>query len=162
MDGKKAWVRIGVVILVLILAPAVYSASPKRDYQQTIAERDGNYVKYDNLIVYDEKTGLEWLMGPDRGITWESAGDWIKTLHGDGKKWRMPTVDELKTIYHKDRGTRNMTPLLATTGWFLWSGQKKSLYILIMDFKTGSQNEFWCYGSCNMSNFRAIAVRSAK
>ena len=37
----------------------------------------------------------------------------------------MPTRDELKTLYRKGAGTRNMTTLLKTTGWWIWSGETK-------------------------------------
>lgn len=172
---KIRLIQICVIILFLASAPAGYSGSGKTDpgtggtsgkavaeKTKAITGRDGTYVKYETGVVYDQKTGLEWVMGPDRGTDWESAAFWIDSLDTDGTGWRMPTMEELKTLYHKDRGTRNMTPLLPTTGWFLWSGQKKSLFILILDFKTGDQNEFWCYGSCNLSNFRAVAVRSVQ
>lgn len=37
----------------------------------------------------------------------------------------MPTTNELETLYQKGKGTRNMTPLLKTTGWWVWSGEEK-------------------------------------
>ena len=37
----------------------------------------------------------------------------------------MPTREELKTLYQKGAGSRNKTPLLETTGWWVWSGETK-------------------------------------
>ncbi len=37
----------------------------------------------------------------------------------------MPTRSELAKLYEKGKGNRNMTPLLKTTGWAVWSGEKK-------------------------------------
>lgn len=88
--------------------------------------RDGVYVAYANGIVKDTKTGLEWKAGPDKHTTWDQAGSWVQNLKLDGGGWRMPTADELKTLYKKGAGSRNMTPLLETTGWYVWSGETKS------------------------------------
>jgi len=33
-------------------------------------KRDGNFVAYDNGVVYDTRTGLEWFAGPDKDTNW--------------------------------------------------------------------------------------------
>jgi len=70
-------------------------------------------------IMKDPATGLEWVAGPDSDTTWDQARTWIKNLPDGG--WRMPALNELKTLYKEGVGTRNMTPLLKTTGWYVWS-----------------------------------------
>jgi hypothetical protein len=82
--------------------------------------RDGVYVAYANGVVMDKTTGFEWLVGPDKDTNWNQAKSWVQGL-GDG--WRMPTLDELAGLYKKGAGPRNMTPLLKTTGWWVWSGE---------------------------------------
>jgi len=36
----------------------------------------------------------------------------------------MPTIKELKTLYKKGKGPRNMPSGLKTSGWYIWSGEK--------------------------------------
>jgi hypothetical protein len=90
-----------------------------------VIKRDGIYVAYANGIVKDTNTGLEWKAGPDKTTTWNEARSWVQSLNLDGGGWRMPTMDELKDLYESGKGDRNMTPLLKTSGWFVWSGETK-------------------------------------
>jgi hypothetical protein len=46
--------------------------------------RDGVYVAYANGIVKDTKTGLEWVVGPDKDTNWEEAKSWVQNLNLDG------------------------------------------------------------------------------
>jgi uncharacterized caspase-like protein len=83
-----------------------------------VIKRDRIYVAYANGIVKDTNTGVEWKVGPDRNMTWDDARSWVQSL---GSDWRMPNLDELEGLYKKGTGLRNMTPLLKTTGWGVWS-----------------------------------------
>jgi hypothetical protein len=92
-------------------------------------ERDGQYIKYSNGIIYDEKTGLEWYSGIDKGMSWSEAKSWIESLSDrsfDGGGWRMPSKKELQGLYHYSEmgGTSYMTSLLvkAKDSW-VWSGE---------------------------------------
>ena len=119
---------------------------------------DAHYEKYANGIVYDTKTGLDWYADPDKDTTWNEAKRWVAGLSVDGGGWRMPTRKELRAIHKEGAGSRNMTPLLKTTGWYLWSGEtqgsKAAWYI---SFKGGL--EFWLFR--NYSPLcRVFAVRS--
>jgi hypothetical protein len=103
----------------------VASVPSKPSYSQpssnsNVIKRDGIYVAYANGIVKDTKTGLEWVAGPDEPTTFEEAKSWIQSLNIDGSGWRMPTEVELDALYKTGAGYRNMTPLLKTTGWFVW------------------------------------------
>lgn len=64
-------------------------------------------------------------MGPDRDTRWNKARAWVEGVKIAGGGWRMPTVDELKALYERGKGDRNMTPLLKTTGWWVWSRETK-------------------------------------
>ncbi len=90
-------------------------------------DRDGTLIAYATGVVYDKKTDLEWIAGPDRDTTWYEAESWVENLNVAGGGWRMPTTAELKSLYKKGAGSRNMTPLLKTTGWWVWSGETKGL-----------------------------------
>ncbi len=84
----------------------------------------------------------------------------MKNLNVAGVGWRMPTSDELKTLYKEGVGERNMTPLLKTTGWYLWSGETKgSASAWLFGFSNGYEswdNRF------NSNGRRGFAVRSRR
>jgi hypothetical protein len=125
---------------------------------QKEVDRDGVYVAYANGIVKDTKTGLEWKAGPDKDTNWDQARSWVQSLNLDGGGWRMPTTDELKTLYKQGAGERNMTPLLKTTGWYVWSSETKgSSEARFFLFHNGDSN--WHPRSSSYNN-RAFAVRS--
>ena len=81
------------------------------------------FITHDNGMVRDNKTGFEWVSGPDKDTSWDEAKSWVESLTVDGGGWRMPTIDELKTFYQEGVGTHNMTPLLKTTGGYVCSGE---------------------------------------
>jgi len=121
-------------------------------------DRDGVYVAYANGIVRDTKTGLEWKVGPDRDTDWNEARSWVQSLNIDGGGWRMPTMDELAGLYKNGLGDRNMTPLLKTTGWWVWSGEVEgSSDAWGFNFRNCSWG--W-YGRLYSIITRAFAVRS--
>jgi len=123
-----------------------------------VVGRDDTFIAYSNGVVKDTKKGLEWLAGPDMDMTCHEAKDWVKSLSVDGDCWRMPTLDELEAVYKSGKGTRNMTSLLKTTGWWVWSSELRYLPTLF-SFRYGK----WYRYNCNASgNSRAFAVRSCK
>jgi len=70
----------------------------------------------------------------------------------------MPTVDELENLYKKGAGDRNITSLLKTTGWYVWSGETKGSSHA-WDFYLFNGYRHW--RSRNRSNkLRVFAVRS--
>ncbi len=134
--------------------PTNCSASSSSD----IVRRDGVYVAYANGIVKDTKNGLEWKVGPDKNMNWEEAKSWVASLDLDGGGWRIPVIDELKTLYKKGVGSRNRTPLLKTTGWWVWSYEAgDSSKAMAFRFDDGPRP--WNGGSYS-EGARAIAVRS--
>jgi len=91
---------------------------------ESIIAQTGPYIAYANGIVKDTTTGLEWVAGPDKIMDLDDTKVWVQSLNIDGGGWRKPKISELKTLYRPGRGTRNMTPLLKTTGWWVWSTYK--------------------------------------
>lgn len=90
---------------------------------------------YAMTIIYDDDN-LEWVVGPDQDITRDEAKDWVDSL-GDG--WRMPTTDELKTLYQSGIGSRNIDPLFQTTGWFVWSDKIDGSSVFTVYFGSGDE-----------------------
>ncbi|MBC8427233.1 MAG: DUF1566 domain-containing protein [Deltaproteobacteria bacterium] len=113
-----------------------------------------------NGVVSDLRTGLQWKAGPDKNVNWNEARSWVRSLNLDGGGWRMPTTDELKTLYKQGAGKRNMTPLLKTTGWDVWSGETKgSSSAWAFHFRDGG-GRHWYFRNTPHLPGRAFAVRS--
>ena len=111
-------------------------------------------------IVKDTKTGLEWKVGPDKDTNWNEARSWVKNLKLKGGGWRMPTLVELKGLHQKGAGSMNMTPLLKTTGWQVWSNKlKDSSFAWGFYYVCGGKG--WD-GRTFPYDFRAFAVRSPR
>jgi hypothetical protein len=128
---------------------------------------DGRFEKLASGVVRDTKTGLDWYAGPDKNTGWDDAKQWITQLWIDGGGWRMPTLEELKGLYQKGAGSRNMTSLLETTGWQVWSGDSLSggvfssyNYQSFLDFDDGRKVEADARG-VGFSK-RVFAVRSRR
>ena len=62
-------------------------------------------MAYDNGIVRDTATGLEWVAGPDKDTPWEEAKTWVESLN-IGEGWRMPKMGELEGLYKQGSGER--------------------------------------------------------
>jgi len=126
-------------------------------------KRDGRFIAYDNGIVKDTRTRMEWLAGPDKPTNWYDAKGWIASIGVAGGGWRMPTRNELKMLYQEGVGTRNMTPLLKTTGWWVWSGESKAdepQMVWYFYFYTGIEN--WSLRAAPIDYSRGFAVRFGK
>ena len=120
---------------------------------------NGRFIAYDNGKVVDTKTSLEWIAGPDKGTSWDEAKSWVDNLSVAGGGWRMPTLKELESLYQKGTGKRNMTSLLKSTGWYVWSEEHVDLYAWYFDFKIGSDGRD--YPSSSLGS-RVFAVRSRR
>jgi len=87
---------------------------------------DGQYVAYSTGIVLDKKTGLEWFAGPDIDMDWKQASEWVTGLSVGMGGWRLPLANQLKALFKEGSGPRNITPLLSTTGWYVWTREEEN------------------------------------
>jgi len=104
----------------------VSEAMMEDKYKYKEIARDGSFIAYDNGVVYDSRTGLEWFAGPDESTNWKKARAWVDHLDAvdaAGGGWRMPTGNELQTLFKKGAGENNMSPLFKSRGWYIWSGE---------------------------------------
>ncbi len=118
-------------IIAIVVCPSLMVNAALADDRQIIA-RDGSFIAYSNGVVEDTKTGLEWIAGPDKDTSYYEARNWVRNLRIDGGKWRMPTNEELKTLYGKNGKISGITPLLKTTATHIWRAQQnedQSLYL---------------------------------
>ena len=84
----------------------------KRQYLSAIVDKDKRFIKYENGIIHDDLTGLEWVVGPDRDMNWNEANSWARNLKISGKSWRLPTVYELTNLYMFDKNRNIKMPSL--------------------------------------------------
>lgn len=72
-------------------------------------------------IVKDSKNGLVWQNDNVRGKTWQQAIDYCKALTYAGKSdWRLPNLDELKTLIDDQRANPASSFPDMPSNWF-WS-----------------------------------------
>jgi len=125
-----------------------------------VTHEDDRFIAYNNGIVRDKNTGLEWIAGADKNTTWHEAKFWVENLTVDGGGWRMPAIEELKTLYQEGVGTHNMTPLLKTAGGYVWSSEIKNGASTALGLLFDNVDEHWGFPS--VFDKRGFAVRSRK
>lgn len=90
-------------------------------YRPEIVARDGRYVAYSNKVICDCYTGLEWLAGPDRDMSWRDGCTWVQGLTTGGGDWRLPTLEELRGLHKMNKNGDNISPLFNTSMTDIWS-----------------------------------------
>jgi hypothetical protein len=84
-------------------------------------------------VISDSNTRLEWVMGPDSDTSYSEAEQWLAGCTVAGGGWRMPTGEELGTLYQKGIGRLDMDPAFKTMGWAIWAGRLDSKRAWIFD-----------------------------
>jgi hypothetical protein len=93
----------------------------KADFKNEIGTDLGGFVAYRNGMLLDRETGLEWIFGPDKNTTWNEAKSWVENLNKDDGRWRMPTIEELKTLHQNLDGAKDTGIALNTSALYVWS-----------------------------------------
>jgi hypothetical protein len=122
-----------------------------------LTDLDSRYVHVGRNIVWDTRTDLEWLAGPDRDTDWYEAKFWLSGLKIGKGGWRLPSLGELESIYEIGLGDKNMTPKLEMNGMLVWSNEITGGTCDCFHFLKGSKEWaalFWG------ENNRVFAVRS--
>jgi len=107
-------------------------------------------------VITDSLTHLQWLPGPNRDTDYEQAAHWFTSRTMAAGGWRMPTREELKTLYDPTLED-HISPLFETTSrrW-LWAEPRDLLSAWYFDLSDG--NDYWIVRD-NSSNIRVFAVR---
>ncbi|GEM_PF-3329094 len=125
--------------------------------QPTIIMRDGRYTRYDNGIICDCYSALEWLCGPDEDTNWIAAQEWAEKLTLGGGRWRLPGIKELRGLYKKNKKADLLTPLFKRVPGDVWSRDfANDAEVLGFNFVPG--NQFRTFKTVKR-RFRAMAVR---
>jgi hypothetical protein len=121
--------------------------------------------------VTDTLTNLMWAKDDNMGdITWHDAEVYCKNPPIAGYRysdWRMPTIEELKSLYDEDSkgyeadcGLRvKIFPHIALTCAWVWSSDTQAISAYAFSFRKGYQ---YSTLRLNTKNFRALPVRNLK
>jgi len=83
---------------------------------------DERFSRTADGVITDSQTNLQWLPGPDRDTSYYEAERWVPAQTVAGGGWRLPTREELRTLYDSSFGeNKNISPLIfKTSGDYLW------------------------------------------
>ena len=132
--------------------------------------QEERFVVMQNGTVKDQKTGLIWA-AQDNGanLTWSGALAYCKNYSAGGHKdWRMPSPEELATLYGASKKTKGeedkfsvdlATKSIQVTAPWVWTSRKTpNNKALVYGFNYGNTRRF--YRGSGMDR-RALPVRSA-
>jgi len=133
----------------------IRSENQKKDLKGTTSS-GGRFVAYNNGVVLDTKTHLEWYCGPDKNISWYQAKVWVEGLSVAGGGWQMPSINELKTLH--TTGGYHLAPMQKITGERVWSAQGIDFSTAVFfDFTMG--HDFQYDKNVVLTDGRVLAVR---
>ena len=160
MMDKKIWLLAILAIWGLTACATMHSDSQEGQTKLLSKPMMTRYTVSKEGVISDSRTGLEWFAGPDQDTNWDMAQNWTAALSVAGGGWRMPAMGELKSLYEKGMGKRNIDPAFKMTGLYVWSGEPAdSSSAWIFDFNDGEELwDFRIYGF----DIRALAVRSRR
>jgi hypothetical protein len=123
--------------------------------------RDGRFIAGDKGVVLDTKTGLMWgAKDNGRDINWYDAKRYCENYWGGGySDWRMPTQDELASIYDPNKKNRHgfhVTKLLDISACCPWASDKRGSEAAVFKFIGGDRG--WLYQYISYDG-RAFPVR---
>ena len=148
MTTVKSSTSIGVLVCFVFSIEPVNSVTAQDDQKAVV-------------VVKGSVTSFEWIGRPDKNTSWDEAKSWVDDLDVGGGGWRMPTIEELKTIHQEAMETQSLHLLIkATGGGFMWSCETKDPNL------AWSLSVFEGEGSWTNRNIsddgRAFAVRTRK
>ncbi len=133
--------RILVVLLAAVLC-GVACTSPAGD-----GPRGARFVAHGEAIVQDARAGLEWTRRDDGvGRDWYAAEAYCRVLTLGGSGWRLPTIEELRSLRVASARTAcgdvtcGIDPAFAITNPYVWTstalGDSARTYL---DFQFGTE-----------------------
>lgn len=123
--------------------------------------REPPFIVRKNGVVYDPRTQLEWVVGPDRDTSFLEARSWVEKLTLDGGGWRLPTRKELRSLYQKKSRFSCILPQwVALTGSGIWSNYTRPpLYGVIDYYYLSNGVEYKSSSARDGIDKRALSVR---
>ncbi len=146
------------LVVLLIFTPPVFA--------------EDRFTDNKNGTVTDRQSGLMWAATDNLGdISWHQAEKWIRftfpmSLPVQYENWRLPTLEELKSLYVKDKSYRGyesdcgqqlkIIPEIRLSCGFVWSGDRQGVTADVFNFKRGT---FYSDRLTKKNGYRALAVR---
>jgi hypothetical protein len=91
-------------------------------------------------VITDSKTNLQWLPGPDEDTDYQRAEEWVASQTMAGGGWRMPTRQELKTLYDRSCEFHIPSPFKATDMRWIWAEPHDATTAWDFNFEDGGEN----------------------
>ena len=118
----------------------------------------------ENGVVTDSNTKLEWQddysdnEGNIKFDTWSNAIDYCEALSLNGQDWRLPNINELKSLVDNSRSFPSIDPVFENTysSYFYWSSTSYvngSEWAWIVEFGSSIQNR---YSKIFSNNIRCV------
>lgn len=147
----------------IILACAFLGAcagAPEMKESAVCNSAKGMFTKNTDGVVTDPAIGLQWIAGPDKDMHRSEALSWVEGVALDGGGWRLPRIEELRTLY-RNCGIENGVPkLFQLSGSWIWAVDEQAVerdgYRIALAFDSGAELFLRDTSSFNL---RAIAVR---
>ena len=70
--------------------------------QNDYGDKYDNFIKYDTNCIKDLNTNYYWYIAPDRDFDFDSANSFSNNNNTRNLNWRIPTYDEIKTLYNSN------------------------------------------------------------
>lgn len=131
-------------------------------------DSDGRFSAWDDGTVFDSETGLCWAAADNgRDIDWNGAKEYCESYDGGGyDDWRMPTQDELFTLYDAGEAgyytecSKNckvyLTRLIRISGYWVWAAETNDSMAVYIYFSFGTRFSLpQTFSDCH----RALPVR---
>jgi hypothetical protein len=111
------------------------------------------FVKNGDGTVTDTLLNVMWAVTDNQGdINWRQAQQWVKftfpyTIEKSYDNWRLPTIDELKTLYDGDNEYEslcgqdlNIVPAIELSCGWVWASEMKFISARMFNFQRGYSN----------------------
>jgi hypothetical protein len=150
------------IILLLLLSVFVFTSQSQASNE---IKKDGRFIAFDNGTVLDTKTNLMWAAKDNgKNINWTDAKFYCENYNGGGyNDWRMPTKDELLSLYNSLiwNDGHHITKLITLTESFLWASDVKGSEAVSVGFDYDHASWLWS-SITHKSRGRALPVRFVK
>lgn len=160
---KRALSELAAIIVVAALSVALF---PDKASFANSDISDGRFIAYSDGTVLDTQTNLLWAARDNGGnINWSDAESYCKRYNGGGyKDWRMPTREELMSLYDRlifgNNGYR-LTKTITLTGAFPWASDVNASSAAVVSFAYDRDIWFW-ESQSHTSRTRALPVREGR
>ncbi|MHB8137957.1 MAG: tetratricopeptide repeat protein [Smithellaceae bacterium] len=142
----------------------IYKLEYRAEEKEQLRKERGRFSLEDGVI-YDSQLGLEWAPSDGQVLNHYQAEGYARALSLAGGGWRLPTREELKSLYDKSK-PGNVDPIFGVGDKWVWTSElwneasipgAVGFYFYDGGVKGGDRDN-----SKHQDNRRALAVRSGQ